>query len=92
MPGIDSLKRAVAMGLGIGVVPGGAASTPGPQGDLVAVPLAFTPSAASLTLIYGRHDSLCKVIARFIDVVRTSNRPPLSTGDTPNARRTTAHT
>jgi DNA-binding transcriptional LysR family regulator len=92
MPGIDSLKRAVAMGLGIGVVPGGALSTPGPQGDLVAVPLAFTPSAASLTLIYGRHDSLCKVIAEFIDVVRTSNRPPLSTGDTPNARRTTAHT
>jgi DNA-binding transcriptional LysR family regulator len=92
MPGIDSLKRAVAMGLGIGVVPGGVASTLGPQGDIAAVPLAFTPFTSSLTLIYGRHDSPSKVIAGFIDIVRTPGRPPLPTGDTSHVRRTAAHT
>ena len=90
MPGIDTLKRAVEMDLGIGVVPGSAASNSGPLGGLAAVPIASTSSICSLTLVYGRHDSLCKNTTLFIDLVRNSQQPPLSDGDASDVRRTAA--
>jgi DNA-binding transcriptional LysR family regulator len=72
MPGLDSLKRAVEMGLGSGVIPGSVAFIPGPRESLAAVPLAAASSGCSLTLIYGRTDSLCQNTSLFIDIVRNS--------------------
>ena len=90
MPGIDSLKRAVEMGLGIGIVPGSVTSGVELQSGLAAVPLACASSTCSLTLVYGRKESLRKNTSLFIDLVHKSQRPPTSQGDASNVRRTTA--
>jgi DNA-binding transcriptional LysR family regulator len=70
MPGIDSLERAVEMGLGIGVVPGSIASALHPERMLIAVPLALPASVTYLTIVYRRNESLSGGTAQFVDVVR----------------------
>ena len=70
MPGVDSLKRAVEMGLGIGVVPSSVASILGPQRGLAAAPLGVASSFAALTLVYRRTESLSRNAAQFIEIVR----------------------
>jgi DNA-binding transcriptional LysR family regulator len=47
MPGVDSLKQAVANGLGIGIVPRAAVSSLTAPG-LVVIPLAAAPAASAL--------------------------------------------
>ena len=86
MPGLDSLKRAVEIGLGIGVVPGNAASNSRPESRLAVLPLISSSPLRSITLIYGRKGSLCRNTALFIEIVR-SQRPPVSDGDTSDVRR-----
>ena len=90
MPGLDSLKRAVEMGLGIGVVPSGVASALHPQRTLVTVPLASTAFLKSLTVIYRRNESLSGNAAQFVDIVRRSQDPAMSSGESTDARRTAA--
>ena len=90
MPGIDSLKRAVEMDLGIGVVPGSAATTSDEWSRLVSVPLAAASSMWSLTLICGRRDSLCKSTVLFTEIVCNAQRPQTSNGETSDVRRTPA--
>jgi DNA-binding transcriptional LysR family regulator len=72
MPGIDSLKRAVEMGLGIGVVPGSVASALHSESTLAAVPLASATHLNALTIVYRRNESQSGSTAQFIDVVRRS--------------------
>src|SRR6185503_4260217 len=55
MPGLDSLKQAVANGLGIGIVPRAAASMFTPAG-LVAIPLLAARAASARTLVYRDSD------------------------------------
>jgi DNA-binding transcriptional LysR family regulator len=72
MPGIDSLKRAIEMGLGIGVVPGSVASALHSESTLAAVPLASATLLNVLTIVYRRNESQSGSTAQFIDVVRRS--------------------
>ena len=67
MPGLDSLKHAVANGLGIGIVPGAAVSSLTPAG-LVAIPLPTGRAASARTLVYRETD-------RQQRLSRTSSRP-----------------
>jgi len=90
MPGIDSLRRAVEMGLGIGLVPASMASTSGP-GDGVAIrAVASASSINSLTLIYGRNELLSKNASLFIDIVRNTQRHRISNRGASDVRRTVA--
>jgi fatty-acyl-CoA synthase len=54
MPGLDSLKQAVANGLGIGIVPRAAVSSLTPAG-LVAIPLPAVRAASTRSLVYRGH-------------------------------------
>ena len=56
MPGIDSLKHAVAVGLGIGVVPRATVSSGGAGIGLTAVPLSAERGAKALTVVYREND------------------------------------
>jgi len=90
MPGIDSLRRAVEIGLGIGVVPGSVASSCGPQSGLAVRPLISPPSIRSLTLIYCRNEPLSKNTLSFIEIMRHAPHPRMSRGGPTHVRRTSA--
>jgi DNA-binding transcriptional LysR family regulator len=68
MPGLDSLKHAVANGLGIGVVPRAAVPilTPG----LVAIPLPATRPDGARTLVYRDTDGQRTAVEDFVEAVR----------------------
>jgi DNA-binding transcriptional LysR family regulator len=90
MPGIDSLKRAVEMGLGVGLVPSSVASALSLHRSLVAVPLASASSLNSMTLIYCRNEPLSRNTAEFLEIVRRSQQSPVTYGDRSSVRRTAA--
>ena len=87
MPGIDSLKRAVEMGLGVGIVPSSIATS---TGGLVVVPLARTSFVNAMTIVSRRHQSPTGNVARFLDAVRRSQQPIVAFGVPTDARRTAA--
>ena len=69
MPGLDSLKHAVANGLGIGVVPRAAVSSLTPAG-LVAIPLPAGRAAGARTLVYRDTDGQRTAVEDFIEALR----------------------
>src|SRR5687767_1737469 len=83
MPGLDSLKPAVANGLGIGVVPRAAVSSLTPAG-LVANPLPAARPARARTLVYRRSDGQRTAVEDFVEVLRCmgedrpSRKPPIA--------------
>jgi DNA-binding transcriptional LysR family regulator len=69
MPGLDSLKQAVANGLGIGIVPRAAISILAPAG-LVAMPLLAAPAASARTLVYRHNDRARTTAGAFVEALR----------------------
>ena len=69
MPGLDSLKHAIANGLGIGVVPRAAVSSLTPAG-LVAIPLPPARAASERTLVYRDTDGQRTAVEDFLDALR----------------------
>jgi len=69
MPGVDSLKHAVANGLGIGIVPRAAVSSLTPAG-LVAIPLSAARAARARTLVYRDTDRERTTVDDFVEVLR----------------------
>jgi DNA-binding transcriptional LysR family regulator len=69
MPGLDSLKQAVANGLGIGIVPRAAASILTPAG-LVAIPLLAARTASARTLVYRDNNGTRTAAGDFVEVLR----------------------
>ena len=69
MPGLDSLKHAVANGLGIGIVPRAAVSSLTPAG-LVAIPLSAARADRARTLVYRDTDRERTAVDDFIEVLR----------------------
>jgi DNA-binding transcriptional LysR family regulator len=69
MPGLDSLKQAVANGIGIGIVPLAAASSLTPAG-LVAMPLLAARAASSRTLVYRNNDGARTAAGDFVEALR----------------------
>jgi DNA-binding transcriptional LysR family regulator len=69
MPGLDSLKHAVANGLGIGIVPHAAVSSLTPAG-LVAIPLPAARAAGARTLVYRDTDGPRTAVGDFVEVLR----------------------
>jgi DNA-binding transcriptional LysR family regulator len=68
MPGLDSLKQAVAHGLGIGIVPRAGASTLTPAG-LVAIPLLAARAGKARTLVY-RDNGARTAAGLFVEILR----------------------
>jgi DNA-binding transcriptional LysR family regulator len=69
MPGVDSLKHAVANGLGIGVVRRAAVSSLTPAG-LVAIPLPPARPASARTLVYRDSDGQRTAVEDFVEALR----------------------
>jgi DNA-binding transcriptional LysR family regulator len=70
MPGVDSLKQAVANGLGIGIVPRAVvASLPAPA-DLVVIPLSAARGVGILTIVYRDNEGRPNVVQGFVHAVR----------------------
>jgi len=69
MPGLDSLKHAVANGLGVGFVPRAAVSSLPPAG-LVAIPPPALRAANPRTLVYRRNDGPRTAVGDFIEALR----------------------
>jgi DNA-binding transcriptional LysR family regulator len=69
MPGLDSLKHAVANGLGIGIVPRAAVSSLTPAG-LVAIPLTAARAASARTLVYRDNEGPRTAVGDFVEALR----------------------
>jgi DNA-binding transcriptional LysR family regulator len=69
MPGLDSLKHAVAHGLGIGIVPRAAVSSLTPAG-LVAIPLSAARAARAPTLVYRHTDGQRTAVGDFVEALQ----------------------
>jgi DNA-binding transcriptional LysR family regulator len=84
MPGVDSLKHAVANGLGIGIVPRAAVSSLTAHAGLVVIPLLAAPAASALTLVYRDNDGQPNAVEDFVEVLRSkcvdrvSRRAPIA--------------
>jgi DNA-binding transcriptional LysR family regulator len=72
MPGVDSLKQAVADGLGIGVVPGTVVSRLTAPAGLVAIPLSKARAASALTLVYRDNDGQPNTVEDFVEALRST--------------------
>jgi DNA-binding transcriptional LysR family regulator len=72
MPGVDSLKQAVANGLGIGIVPRAVvAGLPAPA-DLAVIPLSAARGASVLTIVYRDNAGRPNVVQDFVDALRST--------------------
>ena len=69
MPGLDSLKQAVANGLGIGIVPRAAVSSLALAG-LVAIPLPAAPAGSGRRLVYRDTDGRRTAVDDFVEALR----------------------
>jgi DNA-binding transcriptional LysR family regulator len=69
MPGLDSLKHAVANGLGIGIVPHAAVSGLTPAG-LVAIPLPPARATRARTLVYRDTGGQRTAVEDFVEVLQ----------------------
>ena len=72
MPGVDSLKQAVANGLGIGIVPRAAISRLTAHAGLVVIPLSAAQAASALTLVYRDHNGRPNAVEDFVEVFRST--------------------
>jgi DNA-binding transcriptional LysR family regulator len=91
LPSLDGIKRAVEMGLGVGIVPSSVASHVHLQRTLVVVPLTSTAFLESITIIYRRDESQSRNAAQFVEIVRRSHRPTVTAnGEITDVRRTAA--
>jgi len=72
MPGIDSLKHAVAVGLGVGVVPRAMVSSGGAGTGLTAVPLSAERGTRALTVVYRDNDERPTAADEFIEALRSA--------------------
>jgi DNA-binding transcriptional LysR family regulator len=71
MPGIDSLKHAVAEGLGIAIVPRAVVNGRAGAG-LVAVPLSATGGGCTLTVVYRKGEGRTAAADEFIETLRSA--------------------
>ena len=72
MPGVDSLKQAVANGLGAGIVPRAAVSSLTAHAGLVVIPLSAARAASALTLVYRDYDGQPNALEDFVEAVRST--------------------
>jgi DNA-binding transcriptional LysR family regulator len=71
MPGVDSLKQAVASGLGIGIVPRAVVSNLTAPAGLVVIPLSAARAVSALTLVYRDKDRQPSAVEDFVDALRS---------------------
>jgi DNA-binding transcriptional LysR family regulator len=77
MPGLDSLKQAVANGLGVGIVPRAAVSSLAPVG-LVAIPLPAARAASTRTLVYRDNGGPRTAAGDFVETLRCAGEDRVS--------------
>ena len=78
MLGVDSLKQAVANGLGIGIVPRAAISRLTAHAGLVVIPLSAAQAASALTLVYRDNNGRPNVVEDFVEVLRSTGEDGVS--------------
>jgi DNA-binding transcriptional LysR family regulator len=78
MPGVDSLKQAVANGLGIGIVPRAAVSRLTAHAGLVVIPLSLAQAASALTLVYRDNNGRPNAVEDFVDALRSTGEDGVS--------------
>ncbi len=78
MPGTDSLKHAVAVGLGIGVLPRAMVSSGGAVTGLTAMPLSVERGTRALTVVYRENNQrrTAPMSSSTRCAVRVRARPP----------------
>ena len=72
MPGVDSLKQAVANGLGIGIVPRAVVSSLTAAAGPVVIPLSAARAAGVLTLVYRDNDGQPNAVQDFVEALRST--------------------
>jgi DNA-binding transcriptional LysR family regulator len=72
MPGVDTLKQAVANGIGIGIVPRAVVASLPATGDLVVIPLSAARGASVLTIVYRDNEAQPNVVQDFVDALRST--------------------
>jgi DNA-binding transcriptional LysR family regulator len=72
MPGVDSLKQAVASGLGIGIVSRAAVSNLTAHAGLVVIRLSAARAASAPTLVYRDNDGQPNAVEDFVEAVRST--------------------
>ena len=77
MPGLDSLKQAVANGLGVGIVPRAAVSSLASVG-LVAIPLPAARAASTRTLVYRDNGGPRTAVGDFVETLRCAGEDRVS--------------
>src|SRR5687767_1732686 len=85
MPGLDTLKHAVANGLGIGIVPRAAVSSLTPAG-LVAISLPSARAAGARTLVYRDTGGKRTAVESFVEALRCAGED-LASQNAPIAMR-----
>jgi DNA-binding transcriptional LysR family regulator len=78
MPGVDSLKQAVANGLGIGIVPRAVVSSLTPSAGLVVIPLSAARVASALTLVYRGNEGAPNSVEDFVEALRSTGEERVS--------------
>ena len=73
MPGVDSLKQAVANGLGIGIVPRAVVSSLTAPAGLVVIPLSAARAASVLTVVYRDNDGQPNAVEDFVEALRSTD-------------------
>ena len=72
MPGVDSLKQAVANGFGIGIVPRAVVSSLTACAGLVVIPLSAARATSALTIVYRDNDGQLNAVEDFVEAVRST--------------------
>ena len=72
MPGVDSLKQAVANGLRIGIVPGAVVSSLTASAGLVVIPLSAARPASALTRVYRDNDGQPGAVENVVEALRST--------------------
>jgi DNA-binding transcriptional LysR family regulator len=72
MPGVDSLKQAVANGLGIGIVPRAVVSRLDASTGLLVIPLSAAWAASAWTLVYRGHEREPTTVGAFVEALRST--------------------
>jgi DNA-binding transcriptional LysR family regulator len=72
MPGVDSLKQAVANGLGVGIVPRAVVAGLRASAHLVVIPLSAARGASVLTVVYRDNEGRPNVVQDFVAALRST--------------------
>jgi DNA-binding transcriptional LysR family regulator len=91
LPSLDGIKRAVAMGLGVAILPRRCAKSELARGELVEVRVPELRSPRQVRFVYRREGGLSHAAEAFLNVVRKTAPPAASSNPKPPRRHEELH-